>query len=78
MELEDSLPCSQEHATVHILSQIDPVHVIPFCPFKIYFNIISHLRPGIPCGFLPSGIPTKALYEFPLSSVCVTCPASLM
>jgi hypothetical protein len=46
-----------------ILSQIDPVHVPPSNLSKIYFNIILPSTPGLPSGLLPSGFPTKALYD---------------
>jgi hypothetical protein len=46
---------------VLILIQIDPVHIIPFYlrPILILF---THLRLGLPSGFLPSGFPTSILY----------------
>ena len=47
MEPECLLPCSQEPATLPILSQMNPVCFIPSC-FKIHFNIIFHLQLGFP------------------------------
>jgi hypothetical protein len=32
---------------------------------KISFNIISHLRLGLPSGRRPSGLPTKMYLSFP-------------
>ena len=42
---------------VHILSQINPVHVLPSNFFKIYFNIILPSTPTSPKWFLFSGFP---------------------
>jgi hypothetical protein len=35
----------------------------------------SHLCPGPPSHFIPSGIHTGILYEFLISPMCATCPA---
>jgi len=44
-----------------ILSQPNPVCPIdPYLP-KVHFNVIYHLRLGLPSGLLPSGLPTKTL-----------------
>jgi hypothetical protein len=45
IELEGSLPCSQEPPLVPILGQIDPIHIIPFCTSKIHFNIVHSPTP---------------------------------
>jgi hypothetical protein len=49
---------------VPIVSQIDPVHTILSYLFKIHFNIVPHLRLGLPSGLLPSGFPANVLYAF--------------
>jgi hypothetical protein len=40
MELEGSLPCSQEPAIIPVLSQMNPVHTLPLYFCKISFNIL--------------------------------------
>jgi hypothetical protein len=40
MELEGSLPCSQEPSTRPIMGQINPIHTIPSYLSKIHFNIV--------------------------------------
>lgn len=41
MKHKDSLPCSEKHpSVVTILSQINQVHTLKICFFKIYFNSI--------------------------------------
>jgi hypothetical protein len=57
--------------------RINPVHAPSHC-LKIHFNIIIHLRLGLPSGLLPSGLPTKILYApFP-SPIRAACPAHLI
>jgi hypothetical protein len=53
---------------VPILSQINPIHTIPFV----------HLRLGLPSGLLPSGFPTNILYTFLFSPIRATCPIHLI
>jgi hypothetical protein len=59
------------------LSQIDPVRA-PSRFLKIHFNIISHLRLGLPCGLFPSVFPTNILYAPLLSPVYATRPSHLI
>ena len=47
---------------VSILSQLEPVHTPTFHFLKIHFNIIPHLRLGLPSGLFPSGFPSKTMY----------------
>jgi hypothetical protein len=62
---------------VPILSQIDPVHIIPFYLSKIHFNIFTHLRLGLPSGLFFSGFPINILYVFLFSPfVLHTLPIS--
>jgi hypothetical protein len=59
MKPEGSSPCSQKTATDPILSQPNPIHPIdPYLP-KVHFNVISHLRLGLPSDLLPSGLQPK-------------------
>jgi hypothetical protein len=44
------------------VSQINPVHTTPSYPHKIHYNIILHLRLGLPSGHFPSDFPTKILH----------------
>jgi hypothetical protein len=59
MEPECSLLCPQKSSKVSILSQINPVHTIPFCLFYIYFNIIPRLDLGLPSSFFRLAFPPK-------------------
>jgi hypothetical protein len=77
MEPEGSSPYTQEPAPCpypepHQSSLRPPPNLS-----KIHFNIISHLRLGLPTGLLPSGFPTKALYAPLLSPIRATCPTHL-
>ena len=65
MQPERSLPCSQEPATFHILSQSNPVHNQPYDFFKIHSKMI-YQRTGHTSGLLLSGLPP------PPNSVCTS------
>ena len=49
---------------VPVLSQINPVPVLPSFFFKIHLLSSSHLYPGLPKGFFPSSFSTKTLNVF--------------
>jgi hypothetical protein len=78
MEPEGSLLHSEEHTACPspVPDQSDP------CPpshlLKIHFNLIPHLRLGLPTGLFSSGVPTKTLYAPLLSPTRVTCLAHLI
>ena len=72
MEPEGSLPHSQQPATSPYPK---PVHSPPFHLLKIYFILSWNLRLGVPGGFFPSGLLTKALYAPLLSPLRATCLA---
>jgi hypothetical protein len=78
MEPEVSLPCSRETATGPYAKPVEFSQYHPI-PFKIHFNIILHLRLGLPNGILPSDFPTKnRVYECIriLYRVCyMSCPS---
>jgi hypothetical protein len=62
---------------VPILSQINPIHTIPFYLRSIWI-LSTHLRLGLPSGLVPSGFPTNILYEFLFSLIRATRPAHLI
>ena len=75
MDPEGSLPHSQQPATSPY-SEPDRSSPCPqshFC--KIHFNIIPHLRLGLPSNLFPSSFPTKTLYASRLSPIRATCSA---
>jgi hypothetical protein len=61
---------------VPILSQMDPAHTALSYFSKIHFNIILHLRLGLPSGLVP--FHTKILYTFLLVPMRAICPAYLI
>jgi hypothetical protein len=50
-------PVQKTSPLVPILCHINPIHSIPSYLSKIHFNIVHHLRLGLPSGFFPSGFP---------------------
>jgi hypothetical protein len=70
-ELPSILMYTKVHYRVHkspplvpILSQVDPVHTIPSCLSKIYFNIVHPPCLPLPSGLFPSAFPANILYAF--------------
>ena len=49
------------------VNQINLIHVLPFCLFKLHFNIIFPSKPSLPSGLLPSGFPADNFYALFLS-----------
>ena len=45
---------------------------------KTHFNIILHLRQGLPSGLFPPGFPTKTTYSPILSPLSATCSTHLI
>jgi hypothetical protein len=74
MEPKHSLPCSQQPA-IGPYPEPDASSQKPSTLILIHS---FHLRLGLPDGLLPSGLPTKILYEFLISSVRATFPAHLI
>jgi hypothetical protein len=63
---------------VLILSQINPIHTIPSYLSKINFNIVHHLRLGLPSGLFPSGFPTNILCKFLFNAAHAKCPVHII
>jgi hypothetical protein len=76
MEPEGSLPYSQQLSAG---PYPEPDQTSPYHPilYKIHFNIIFHLDPGLPSCLFPSGFPTKIEYAF-LFPFHATCPVHLI
>ena len=67
---------SVRHLSLSCSSPIQSIYPHPTSWRSILIS--THLRLGLPSGFLPSGFPTKTLYT-PLSSpICATCPVHLI
>jgi hypothetical protein len=60
------------------LNQINPVHASSSYFLKIHLVLFSNLGLGLQSGLIPSGFPTKALYEPLLSPILATIPAHLI
>ena len=72
MEPEVSLLCSQ---LAPVLSQINPVHMLPSHFFNIHLNVILSSMFTSSKWSLFYNFTTKTLYAFHFSSICATCPA---
>jgi hypothetical protein len=62
---------------VSILSQIEPVHIIPSYLRSILI-LSTHLRLDLPSGLFHSVFPTNILYLFLFSPIRATCPDHLI
>ena len=62
------------------LSWASPIHSIYPHPtsWRSILILSTHLRLGLPSGLLPSGFPTKNLYNTLSSPIRATCPAHLI
>ena len=68
---------SVRHLSLSWASPIQSIYTHPKS-WRSILILCTHLRPGLPCGLLPSGFPTKTLYT-PLSSPTrATCAAHLI
>ena len=68
---------SVRHLSLSWASPIQSIYPHP-TSWRSILILPTHLRLGLPSGFLPSGFPTKTLY-IPLSSpIRATCPAHLI
>ena len=63
---------------VPILNQLDPVHTPHPTSWRSILILPSHLRLGLPSGFLPSGFPNKTLYTPLLCPIRAACLAHLI
>jgi hypothetical protein len=61
---------------VHILSQIDPVHIATFY-LRSILTLSTHLYLGLHSGLFTSGFPTNIIHAF-LFSIRATCTAYLI
>ena len=59
---------------VPIRSQSNPFHAFPFRVLKINFNMLLHLRLGLPSGLFPAGLPIKTRNASFLQ-IPATCPS---
>jgi hypothetical protein len=78
MEPEGSLPYSQVPATCSYPEPTPSSPPTPSSLLKIRLNIILPLRPGLPNGLFPSGVPTNTLCTPLYFPIRATCPAHLI
>ena len=61
----------------YILSQMNPVHSLQHCFFKIHFILSSHLLTCLESGLFSLSFPTNCPYPLSLVSMLTTCPTNL-
>ena len=60
-----------------LLSRINQIPRIDTYLFKVYSNIVLHLRISFPKGLFPVGLPVTILKALLHSSILTTCPAHI-
>jgi hypothetical protein len=61
-----------------LVSQMNPAYTPISHSFKVHFNIVFHVLPGIPSDLFLSDFQTKIPYTFLTLPMCVTCAAHLV
>jgi hypothetical protein len=77
MQPEMSLRVYSSRLLISVLSQIDPIHIIPSYFFQNHFIMILQPIPSSFKLFSPSGFRTKLLYAlifFPMCAICAADP----
>jgi hypothetical protein len=77
MESESLLPGSQQPDTGPYFETGESSPHFPSHFFKFHFNIIVHLRLGLPRDLFPSGFATKTLHTLPSRACYIPCKSHL-